>query len=174
MGDTFFGSDAKQTGTANLLTPQQGNFLSSTLSQTQDPANNALLQLLQGFNPDQLMDFYQKGLVDPSLRTYSQEILPAIQERFIDANAGSSSALNQALAKSATDLSSNLSGQLSGLLFQGQQQGSQNQLGALNQILSLLGQKTFDPIVQGPQTGLLKDIIGSGGQLGAAYLRGGM
>lgn len=119
------------------------------------------------------MDFYQKGLVDPSIRTYNEEILPSIQQRFVDANAGSSSALNQALAKSATDLSSGLSGQLSGLLYQGQQQGSQNQIGALNQILSLLGQRTFDPLVQGPQTGLLKDIIGTAGQLGGAYLRGG-
>jgi hypothetical protein len=132
------------------------------------------MQLLQGFDSTQLMDFYQKGLVNPTIQTYQEQVLPSIQERFIDANAGSSSALNQALAKSATDLSSGLSGQLSGLLYQGQQQGSQNQLGALSQILSLLGQKAFDPLVQGPQNGLLKDIISSGGQLGAAYLRGGL
>jgi len=131
------------------------------------------MQLLGGYNGNQLMDFYQKGLVDPSLRTFNEQVLPSIQQRYVDADAGSSSALNQALAKSATDLSSGLSGQLSGLLLQGQQQGSQNQLGALSQILSLLGQKTFDPIVQGPQSGLLKDLIGTGANLGAAYLRGG-
>lgn len=143
------------------------------MSQTQIPANNALMQLLQGFDQTKLMDFYQKGLVNPSIQTYQEQILPSIQERFIDANAGSSSALNQALAKSATDLNSGLSGQLAGLLYQGQQQSSQNQLGALNQILSLLGQRTYEPIVQGPQTGLLKDVIGGGAQLGAAFLRGG-
>ncbi len=132
------------------------------------------MQLLQGFDQTQLMDFYQKGLVNPTIQTYQEQVLPSIQERFIDANAGSSSALNQALAKSATDLSSGLSGQLAGLLYQGQQQGAQNQLGALNQILSLLGQRTFEPIVQGPQTGLLKDIIASGAKVGAAALRGGL
>lgn len=130
------------------------------------------MQLLQGFDQTQLMDFYQKGLVNPTIQTFQEQILPSIQERFIDANAGSSSALNQALAKSATDLSSGLSGQLSGLLLQGQQQGAQNQLGALSQILSLLGQRTYDPIVQGPQEGLLKDIISSGAKVGAAALAG--
>lgn len=128
------------------------------------------MSLLQGFDPTQLNDFYQKSLVDPTLQNYNEQVLPAIQQRFGDANAGSSSALNQALAKSATDLSSNLSGQLSGLLYQGQQQGSQNQLSALSQILSLLGQRTFDPIVQGPQSGLLQDILKGGTQVGAAYL----
>lgn len=131
------------------------------------------MSLLQGFDPNQLMQFYEKGLVNPTLQTYNEQIVPAIQQRYVDANAGSSSALNQALAKSATDLSSGLSGQLAGLLYQGQQQGGQNQLGALNQILSLLGQKTFEPIVRGPQTGLLQDIIKGGSQVGAAHLGGG-
>lgn len=132
------------------------------------------MSLLQGFDPNQLMQFYQKGLVNPTMQNYNEQVLPSIQERFLDANAGSSSALNQALAKSATDLSSNLSGQLAGLLYQGQQQGATNQINALNQILSLLGQRTFDPIVQGPQTGVLKDIIKGGVQAGAAYLGGGL
>lgn len=130
------------------------------------------MDLLKGFDETKLMDFYQKGLVDPTIQTYQEQVLPSIQERFIDANAGSSSALNQALAKSATDLSSGLSGQLAGLLYQGQQQGAQNQLGALSQILSLLGQRSFDPIVQGPQTGVLKDLLVTGAKVGAASLGG--
>ena len=174
MGDTFLGSDARQVGQANLLNPQQSNFLGSTLTQTQPQANNALMQLLQGTDQTQLMDFYQKGLVAPTMQTYQEQVLPAIQERFIDANAGSSSALNQALAKSATDLSTGLSGQLSGLLLQGQQQNSSNQLGALSQILNLLGQRSFEPIVQGPQGGLLKDLVGMSGNVGSAFLRGGI
>ena len=131
------------------------------------------MQLLGGFDSTKLMEFYQQGLVNPSMQNFQEQILPSIQERFVDSNASSSSALNQALAKSATDLSSNLSGQLSGLLYQGQQQGSQNQLGALSQLLGLLGQRSFDPIVRGPQEGILKDLLGTGAQAGAAYLRGG-
>lgn len=152
------------------MTPQQQKFLGNTLGLTQGPANQALLSLLEGYDANQLMDFYQKGLVDPSLRTYEQQILPSIQQRFEDANAGSSSALNQALAQSATSLSSDLSGQLAKLLYQGRQDASRNQLGALGQILSLLGQRNFDPIVQGPQGGLIKDIISAAIQAGAAAI----
>lgn len=154
------------------MNPQQQGFLNNTLSQTQGPANSALLSLLNGFDPNQLMEFYQKGLVNPSLQTFNEQIIPSIQQRYVDANAGSSSALNQALAKSATDLSSGLSGQLAGLLYQGQQQGSQNQLNALNQVLSLLTNKTTSPIVQGPQSGLLQDLLKGSTQLGAGYLGG--
>src|ERR1051325_626579 len=111
MGDVFMGSDAKQTGTVDVMTPQQKNFLNNTLNLSQGPANSALLGLLGGFDPTQLMQFYQKGLVDPTMQNYRDQVLPEIQQRFGDANASSSSALNQALSKSAADLSSNLSGQ---------------------------------------------------------------
>lgn len=130
------------------------------------------MQLLQGYNPMQMQDFFQNSLVQPTLQTYNEQVLPSIQQRFGDANAGSSSALNQALARSATDVSNSLSGQLSGLLLQGQQQGSSNQLNALSQILSLLGQRKFDPIIQGPQSGLLQDLLKGGVNAGAAYLGG--
>lgn len=120
----------------------------------------------------QVQDFFQNSLVQPTLQTYNEQVLPSIQQRFGDANAGSSSALNQALARSATDVSNSLSGQLSGLLLQGQQQGSSNQLNALSQILSLLGQRKFDPIIQGPQSGLLQDLLKGGVNAGAAYLGG--
>lgn len=107
---------------------------------------------------------FQQGVVDPAMRQYENQILPSIQQRFVDANAGSSSALNQALSQSAGDLSSVLAGKRIDL------QGSManQQLGGLNQILGLLGQRSFDPIVQGPQAGMLKDLIAGGSQVGAA------
>ncbi len=106
---------------------------------------------------------FQKGVVDPSMRTYEQQVLPGIQQRFTDANAGSSSALNQALTQSAGNLSNDLAGQRIGL----QSSMAGQQTGALQQILGLLGQKSFDPIVQGPQGGLVKDLIAAGGNVAA-------
>lgn len=170
MGDTFYGSDARQTGSVDLMTPQQKSFLNSILGQTQQPTGQALQSLLGGFDPNQLNDFYQKGLVDPTLKTYNEQVLPAIQQRFNDLNAGSSSALNQALAQSATNISQGLSGQLSGLLYQGQQQASSNQLNALQQILNLIGQRNFSPLIQGPTQGLLGPLIGAGGSALAASI----
>lgn len=133
------------------------------LGQVGGQSGNALQGLLKGYDED----MFQKGVVDPSMRTYNQQILPSIQQRFTDANAGSSSALNQALSQSAGDLSNVLAGQRIGL----QSSMANQQLGGLQQIMGLLGQKSFDPIVQGPQAGLMKDIISAGGQIGAAAIQ---
>ncbi len=144
------------------MTPEQKQFLNSLITGIGPQAQQAFPGLLQGYSED----LYQTGVVNPALKQYENQILPSIQQRFVDANAGSSSALNQALSQSAGDLSNILAGQKINL----QQSMSQQQLGALSQILGLLGQRQFDPIVQGPQSGLLKDLIGAGGQLGAAAI----
>lgn len=131
-------------------------------------AGNAYKQLLEG-NGAGFEDQFQQGVVDPAMKTYSQDILPAIEQRFTDANAGSSSALNQALSKSSEDLTSMLGGQRI-QYQQGQQQlQQQGQLGALGQIMQMLNARKFDPIVQGPQGGMLKDLIGAAGNIGAGF-----
>lgn len=159
----LFGTGPQEVGQANLMTPEQQQFLASLLPQLQGQAEGAFPGLLQGFSEEN----FQKGVVDPALRTYRQDILPEIEGRFADA--GASSALNQALARSSEDLSSIISGQRIG--YQGQQQ--QAQLGALGQILSLLGQRAFQPIIQGPQQGILGDLLSTGARAGAAYFGGG-
>lgn len=118
--------------------------------------------LLNGYDED----LFQKGVVDPAMKQYENQILPSIQQRFIDANAGSSSALNQALSQSATDLQSALSGQR----LQMQQNASQNQLQVLAQLLGLTTARQFDPIVQGPSTGILPDLIKGGAAIGSAAM----
>lgn len=156
------GSNARQTGKADLMTPEQKDFLTSLLTGIGPLAQQAYPGLLEGYSEET----FQKGVVDPAMKTYSQQILPSIDQRFTDANAGSSSALNQALVQSSEDLSNVLAGQR----INYQQMMSQQQLSALSQILSLLGQRSFDPIVQGPTRGLASDLISAGGQVGAAAL----
>lgn len=96
---------------------------------------------------------------------FEQQVLPAIQQRFGDANAGSSSALNQALGQSAADLSTMLGGQM-GQFRQGEKI---NQLQALNLLGNMSGQKLQDPIIQQKQ-GILGPLIGAGGQAAGAWL----
>jgi hypothetical protein len=144
------------------MSPEQQQFLNSLITGLGPMATQAYPNLLQGYSED----LYQTGIVDPSLKQYQNQILPSIQQRFVDANAGSSSALNQALTQSAGDLSNVLAGQKINL----QQSMSQQQLGALGQILGLLNNRQFDPIVQGPQSGLLKDLVGAGAQIGSAAI----
>lgn len=118
--------------------------------------------LLKGYDED----LFQKGVVDPAMKQYENQVLPSIQQRFVDANAGSSSALNQALTQSATDLQGSLSGQR----LQMQQGAQQNQLQVLAQLLGLTTARQYDPIVQGPSTGILPDLIKGGSAIGAAAI----
>lgn len=120
----------------------------------------AYKNLLQPYSED----LFQKSVVEPSMKQYENQVLPTIQQRFGDANAGSSSALNQALSQSATDLQSALAGQRLNL----QQNSSQNNLNVLAQLLQAAGTRQFDPIVQGPKQGLLPDIIKGGSTIAAA------
>jgi hypothetical protein len=155
---------ASQTGTANLLTPEQQQFLSSIYGSANPLAGNAFAQFLQPLDQQSMQDAFQKGVVDPSMKTFNQQIVPAIQQRFVDANAGSSSALNQALSQSAQDLSTSLGGQY--LNFMQGQQG--NTLNALGQLGNLTGQRAFSPIVT-QQAGVLGPLLGALGQLGAGF-----
>lgn len=99
------------------------------------------------------------------MMNYEQQVLPALQQRFVDANAGSSSALNQALAQSANDLTTGLGAQY-GQFFQNQQA---NQLSALSGLSGLAGQQTFSPLVS-QSGGILGPLIQAGGQAGAAAI----
>lgn len=164
MGKTMMGEDAKQVGTAQLMDPSQLQYLQQMLGGLGAPGLAAGQGLLQGYDEN----LFQKGVVDPAMKQYEQGTLPSIQQRFGDANAGSSSALNQALASSAGDLSNTLAGQRLTM----QQNASQNQLGVLQQLMQMLGQKSMDPIVQGPSEGLMKPLIQAGGQIGAAAIQG--
>jgi len=164
MGKTMMGEDAKQVGTAQLMDPSQLQYLQQMLGGLGSQALGAGQGLLQGYDEN----LFQQGVVDPAMKQYEQNTLPSIQQRFGDANAGSSSALNQALSSSAGDLSNTLAGQRLTM----QQNASQNQLGLLQQLMQMLGQKSMDPIVQGPKEGLTKPLIQAGGQIGAAAIQG--
>lgn len=127
-------------------------------------ARQSFESLLQPYSEE----FFQKSVVDPTLTQYRQQILPEIAQQFIGADASSSSALNQALAKSASELANSLAGQRLGL----QQLTSQNQMGALGGLGGLLGQRAFSPIIQEPKEGLLGSIISAVGAMLGGYLGG--
>jgi len=158
MGDIMMGS-AKHSGNAPLMTGEQNDYLSQLLQGLGPEAQGALSQFLQPYDSGQYQDLFQQAFIDPAMQTYEQQVLPGIQQRFVDANAGSSSALNQALGQSAADLSTMLGGQM-GQFFQQQQGNTLSALGLGNQAL---GQRSFDPIIQQRQ-GLAGPLIGAGGQ----------
>jgi len=165
MGKTMLGGSQRMKD-MSLLTPQQSGFLSSALGpEQQQLAGGAYSDLLQPYNPQGFGDLFQKSFIDPSLEALERQIIPGIKESFAD-SAGSS-ALNRALAQSATDVSTGLGQQY--MNFYNQQQA--NKLNALSGLGGLAGQRTFEPHIS-QQQGILGNILSAGGQLGAGYLSG--
>lgn len=169
IGDILMGS-TRQKGVAQLLTPEQQQFLGGMLTpETSQAAYQANLGLLQPQQMDEARQAYEQSVISPALQALRRDIMPAIQERYAGVGAGSSSALNQALSRSAEDITQQLANQF-GQYYAGQQQmGQQGQLQALQNLSGLLGQRTFDPIIQ-QKAGLLPSLIQAGGQFGAAMV----
>lgn len=117
---------------------------------------------MQPYNADKFGDLFQKSFVDPALQAYQRQIVPGLKESILGFDESGSSALNQALAQGASDISTGLGQQY--MNFYNQQQ--QNKLGALNSLGGLTGQRTFEPNIQqiqGILPGLLNAIIKAAG-----------
>lgn len=162
MGETMMGAPAQQVGSVELLDPAQKKFLRGSINNVNmKKMGKSVNNLLSPYSED----MFQSSVVDPAMQTYEQQILPSIQQRFVDSNSAASSALNQTLAQSAGDLSNVLASQRLDL----QKATSGQNLGVLSILMQLLNPKTTDAIVQGPTSGILKDLISAGGNAAAAY-----
>lgn len=139
MGKTMMGGVSHE-GNVDLLTPQQQQYLSG---------------IMQGTDPEQFQQMFQKSFVDPSTQMLQRQIVPALKEAYLGDEQGSS-ALNQALAQSATDLSTGLGSQLMTQFNLQQDRGMQ-----------AVGQRQFSPMIH-EQQGILGDIIKAIG-----YIAGG-
>lgn len=164
MGST----KTKQIGEASLASNEQTNFINQIVGQLTGQAGGAYGDMTQEYDPEQFQQMFQQAFVDPAMMNYSQQVVPGLQQQFNDANAGSSSALNQALASSAKDLSTGIGSQM-GQFYQNYQS---NKLGALGQMGGLAGTRILDPIIQEGynSTGDWIGLAGSAmGAAGAAY-----
>lgn len=174
MGKTLLGGTQREAD-IDLLTPQQRSYLSGALGTAAPQAGEAYSNLLAPKGMEDYQDLFQQSYIAPALQALNKQILPQIQQQFVGANAGSSSALNQALAEAATDVTTNLGGQFGQFYGQQQQLQQQGQLGALGQLGSLAGQRTFEPVISqtqgalGPLLQAIASIYGGGlaGVMGA-------
>jgi hypothetical protein len=162
MGKTLTGG-VQHKGNVSMLTPEQQRFLSGVLGPNIENAQQVFGQFLNPAASSQ--EAFKTSVVDPTMLSYNQDFLPQLRQQFADQGASSSSALNNALARSARDLGTVLGGN-----YQQFQQGQQqNQLNALQMLSGLGQQQTFTPLIRQNQ-GLLGPLIGSAAQAGAAYL----
>jgi len=130
-------------GNVDLLTPEQQGFLSNTM---------------QGQDPQQFQDMFQKSFVDPAQQTMQRQIIPGIKEQFMGMDESGSSALNQALGQSATDLSGMLGSQMMNQYNLGQNRGMQ-----------AAGTSQFSPMIH-EQQGILGDIIKMIGSIAGGFV----
>lgn len=138
------------------------------MGQTAPQAGEAYNQFLSPSSLGDYQDLFQQAYINPAVTALQRNIIPEIQQSFVNADAGSSSALNQALSQAATDVATNLGGQF-GNFFQQQQA---NKLGALGQLGGLSGQRTFEPMIEQTQ-GILAPIVSALGSIYAGGLAGG-
>jgi hypothetical protein len=99
-------------------------------------------------------DAFKAGVVDPMMQQYNQQVLPSLQQRFVDANAGSSSALNQALSQSANDLTTQMGSMYLPFMQSQQQLRAQGAQGLQGQVM---------PWMQNQQNTQLQAAQGSAG-----------
>lgn len=210
MGKSSMGGSVEHKGNVELLTKDQKKFLSGVLGSSISGAKGAYKDLLQPADEPNLKKLlgpsrdtfqslmnqgddqaaFKTGVVDPMMQQYNQQVLPGLQQRFVDQNAGSSSALNQALAQSAGDLTTQM-GSLYLPFMQGQQntrlQAAQGYAGlsnpymdlyktqmggrtsALSGLSGLAGQQAFTPMIH-QTSGIAGPLIGAAGTLGAGAL----
>lgn len=192
----FFGKEGGQTGTTTGLSGQQENLLNATLQQllggqlgqtdiSQSPGyQQAVSSLGQFLQPDQegLQRQFQSQFVDPAMQTFQQQVIPGIEQRYSEAGAGRSSALNQSLAQAGQNLQTQLGSQLAGLIDQ--QQGRQLQAaGALGQLSNMPAQNAMQllqlglqpsrtPIISQGEGGILPGLLSAGGTIAGAYFGG--
>lgn len=151
MGKTFLGG-ATRGENIDLLSPEQQQYLGSAMG--------GMEQMGQQMDPEAFQQMFQKSFVDPAQQTMQRQIIPGIKEQFMGMEESGSSALNQALAQSATDLSTAMGSQLMNQYNIGQQR----QMGALGQLGQMAGQRTFAPMIH-EQEGILGNIIDALGRI---------
>ena len=164
MGKTFKGGTS-HVGNIDLLTPEQKQLLSQAINTLGPQFVDSLSSLMGPQSQEQNQEVFQQSYVDPAMQMFEQQLMPSIQQRFVDANAGSSSALNQALSQGAKDISTSIGSQYGNFL----QNQKQNQFQALGAMVPLISGKSFSPMIQ-QQQGILGPMLGAAGSVGAGMM----
>lgn len=143
---------------------------------TQTPDQQQLMQLiLEGltsgegplgelfsFNPEE----FDKGVTQPALKNFQENILPQLQEKYIAGNQSLGSGMRNAELKAGTDLQS----KLAELMYQAKQGQQQNKLSGINQVL---GNKGFENVYKQGKTGVLPSFLQGAGQgIGQSFGQG--
>ncbi len=136
-GINYYGGLAPiaQQGT-NIFQNALSNFNPQAGMNYLNQGSGALNTMLADYNPAADKEYWNKAFVNPAMRNFNQNIVPQIQERYAGQNAGSSGAMNRAIANAGVDLSTNLNAQLANLMYRGRESQLGRQQTGVNQALA--------------------------------------
>lgn len=147
-----------------LLTPEQEELM-TLIQQGLTSGEGPFGEAFGKFNE---ADF-EKGVAQPALKNFQENILPDIQEKFIRNNQVLSSGNQNAQAKAGADLQS----KLAELMYGAKQTQKQNQIQGLQTSLSTKGYENFyKQGEQGAVQGLIQGLAKGAGQAGGAAIAG--
>lgn len=160
LKEVLFGKKEKKK-VLPTLSPGQMELM-SLITEGLKTGQGPLKDILGQFN----MEEFQKGVSQPALKQFEEQIMPQLQEKFIGRNQALSSGFQNAATKAGADLQS----QLASLLYQAQQSQKQNRLSGLG---SALGTRTIENVIRGGTEGLIPGMAkgfaqGAGNAAGAA------
>lgn len=149
--DIIFGTKGKLKQ-ATTKTPEQLELL-KLINEGLTNGTGAFGDIFGKFNPEE----FEKGVTQPALKNFQENILPQIQEKYIAGNAAGGSGQAREKRKAGVDLQS----KLSELLYGAQQGQKQNQIAGAQ---TALGQNTFENIYKPGTEGALKGFVQGVGQ----------
>ena len=160
LSQVLFGKKGKNKK-VSTLTPEQEQ-LQKLITESISGGDNALSGLFGAFDQGE----FDKGVTQPALKNFQENILPSLQEKFIAGNQVGGSGMQRAQNKAGVDLQS----QLAQLMYQAQQQQKQNQMAGIN---TALGTKAFENQYKPGTGGALQSLVQGAGQgLGMAATGG--
>lgn len=160
LSEFLFGKKAK-VKKAKTVTPGQEELM-RLIEEGLSKGEGAFSDIFGKFNQGE----FDKGVTEPALKNFQENILPMIQEKFVAGNQAGGSGLRNAQFKAGTDLQS----QLAQLMYQAQQQQKQNRSGGLQ---TALGTKAFENLYQPSQAGAIPAFLqGVSGRAGEGVGQG--
>ena len=146
LKDILFGTKDK-VKKQTLLSPEQDQLM-KLISEGLTKGTGSFGDLFGNFNQES----FDKGVTEPALKNFKENILPMLQERFVAGNQVGGSGMMNAQNKAAVDLQS----QLAQLMYQAQNQQKQNQFGGIQQGL---GTRGFENVYKQGNQGLLQGLL---------------
>lgn len=160
LKEVLFGGKNK-TKSLSLNTASQDELL-NLIQQGLTSGEGPLAELFGNFDEEA----FNKGVKQPALQDFQDNILPSIQEKFIAGNQALGSGMRRGQLKAGTDLQA----KLAQLMYGAQQDQKNRQVTGLQ---TALGKQGVENVVQKGNPGLAAPLLGKAVDAGMAALTGG-